>query len=125
MARVLEDVDTRTDEGRRPGVGLARGTEHEVTVNGTDGKVTATKADRDNDSDDRSRDAALAKVKGTATSADLENDHGKTTAWHVDVTDTKGNDQEVTVDAANGKVTAAKTDDDNDHGNDSGDHDED
>ncbi|MFI6358491.1 PepSY domain-containing protein [Streptomyces sp. NPDC050743] len=70
-------------------------------------------------------DAALAKVKGTATSAGLENDHDKTTAWHVDVTDTKGKDHEVTVDAANGKVTAAKTDDDNDHGNDSGDHDED
>ncbi|WP_336113927.1 PepSY domain-containing protein [Streptomyces sp. PTD9-10] len=119
----------------------SQGTEHEVTVNATDGKVTATKADQDNDSDDRSGDAALAKsaktdlakavdaalakVKGTATSAGLESDHGKNTAWHVDVTDTKGKDHEVTVDAANGKVTAAKTDDDNDHGSSSDDHDED
>ncbi|OLZ65388.1 hypothetical protein AV521_32455 [Streptomyces sp. IMTB 2501] len=114
-----------------------------MTVNATDGNVTATKADRDNDSDDRSGDAALAKptktdlevavdaalaeVEGTATSADLESDHGRTAAWHVDVTDTKGTDHEVTVDAANGKVTAAKTDDDrNDDSNSiSGDHDED
>ncbi|MER6026287.1 PepSY domain-containing protein [Streptomyces sp. NPDC001851] len=69
-------------------------------------------------------DAALTKVKGTATSADLENAHGKTTAWHIDVTDTKGHDHEATVDAANGKGTAAKTDEDDVHRSSPGDHDE-
>ncbi|MEW2624735.1 PepSY domain-containing protein [Streptomyces sp. NPDC048106] len=59
-------------------------------------------------------DAALAKVSGTATSADLEHNHG-TPAWHIDVTDSKGKNHEVTVDATTGKVTATKTDQNNDH----------
>ncbi|MEV5873316.1 PepSY domain-containing protein [Streptomyces sp. NPDC052101] len=149
LAGTVTAVDLDGQKGKpvwKVDVTDSKGTEHEVSVNATDGKVTATKADRDNDSDDRTGDAALAKsaksaktdlakavdaalaeVKGTATSADLENDHGRTTAWHVDVTDAKGNDHEVTVDAANGKVTAAKTDDDRNDDSDSasGGHDED
>ncbi|MFF9572431.1 PepSY domain-containing protein [Streptomyces sp. NPDC014685] len=106
------------------------GTEHEVTVDATTGKVTATRTDKDQDPDDRSYDAALAKsaktdlakavdaaldeVSGTATSAGLEKDHGTTPAWHIDVTNPKdkdqGRDHEVTVDATTGKVTAVRTD---------------
>lgn len=100
----------------------AKGAEHEVTVNAADGKVIAGRADRDEDADDH-RDAALAKtglgqavdtalnkVPGTATSAELDDDHGRTAAWHIDVTDDQGAAHEVTVDAQTGKVTATHTD---------------
>ncbi|MFF3392732.1 PepSY domain-containing protein [Streptomyces sp. NPDC002669] len=108
----------------------SHGTEHEVTVNATDGKVTATRTDKDQSPEDRSADAALAKsartdlakavdaalaeVDGTATSAGLENDHGTTPAWRIDVTNLKdrNKDHEVTVDATTGKVTATRTDED-------------
>ncbi|MQY40355.1 hypothetical protein SRB17_83880 [Streptomyces sp. RB17] len=145
VAGTVTAVDLDSQNGKavwKVDVTDSKGTKHEVTVNDTDGKVTATKADQDNDSDDRSGDealakaaktdlakavdAALAKVKGTATSADLDKHHGRTAAWHVDVTDAKGKDHEVAVDAQNGKVTAAKTDEDrNDNDSSSGDHDED
>ncbi|MGW1190037.1 PepSY domain-containing protein [Streptomyces sp. NPDC002559] len=112
----------------------SHGTEHEVTVDATDGKVTATRTDKDRSPDDRSADAALAKssrtdlakavdaalaeVDGTATSADLENDHGTTPAWHIDVTNPKDKNRnhEVTVDATTGKVTATGIDEDSDRG---------
>ncbi|MFB7956162.1 PepSY domain-containing protein [Streptomyces sp. NPDC056045] len=111
----------------------SRGIEHEVTVDAIDGKVTATRTDKDQDPDDRSADAALAKsartdlaeavgaalaeVDGTATSADLGNDHGTTPAWHIDITNpkNKNKDHEVTVDATTGKVTATRVDEDSDH----------
>ncbi|MFJ9729623.1 PepSY domain-containing protein [Streptomyces sp. NPDC101209] len=103
----------------------SKGTEHEVTVNAADGKVTGSKADQDDDHDAiaaksaktelaQAVNTALGKVPGTATSAELD-DHNGRAAWHVDVTDTKGTEHEVTVDAQSGKVTAAQTGDDHDH----------
>ncbi|GAA2193818.1 PepSY domain-containing protein [Streptomyces bangladeshensis] len=104
----------------------SRGTEHEVTVDAGTGKVTKAGTDRDDDGDDaalaksagtgvaRAVDAALAAVDGTATSAELDDDHGRSAAWHVDVTDTRSTEHEVTVDAGTGKVTATETDDDHD-----------
>ncbi|MFF4148489.1 PepSY domain-containing protein [Streptomyces sp. NPDC001698] len=102
----------------------AKGIEHEVIVNAADGKVTAGRADHDQDTDDsgdaalaksaktglgQAVDAALSKAPGTATSAELDDHHGKTAAWHVDVTDGQGTAHEVTVDAQTGKVTATHT----------------
>ncbi|PKW12152.1 Peptidase propeptide and YPEB domain-containing protein [Streptomyces sp. 1222.5] len=114
----------------------ARGTEREFTVDATDGMVTATATAKDDDSDDdaalaksagtdvtRAVDAALARIKGTATAAELEGEHG-TPVWHVDVTDAKGRDHEVTVGARSGKVTASEADDHHRHG-DSDDRDDD
>ncbi|MFF8866046.1 PepSY domain-containing protein [Streptomyces sp. NPDC015139] len=115
----------------------ARGTERAFTVDATDGTVTATGTAKDDDSDDddatlaksagtdatRAVDAALAKLKGTATAAELEGEHG-TPVWHVDVTDAKGRDHEVTVGARSGKVTASEADDHHRHGG-SDDHDHD
>lgn len=115
----------------------AKGTEHEVTVNTTSGKVTANRIDRDDsdhgDSDDEAAlarsaktglgqavDAALKKIPGTATSAELDDDNGRSAAWDIDVTDAKGAEHEVTVDARSGKVTAVRADDHHDR---SGDHD--
>ena len=72
----------------------------------------------------RAVNAALTEVPGTATSADWDDDHGRTAAWHVDVTDAKGTDHEVTVDARSGKVTAVHTDRDDDHSDDNGPNDD-
>ncbi|MFF2652977.1 PepSY domain-containing protein [Streptomyces sp. NPDC058045] len=55
-------------------------------------------------------DTATKSVPGTATSADLDDEHGKA-VWEVEVTDTKGTEHEVTVDATTGKVTEAGPDD--------------
>lgn len=114
----------------------ARGTEREFTVDATDGTVTATGTAKGDDSDDdaaltksartdvtRAVNAALARIKGTATAAELEGEHG-TPVWHIDVTDARGHDHEVTVGARSGKVTAAEADDDHRHGG-SDDHDDD
>ncbi|MEU6009495.1 PepSY domain-containing protein [Streptomyces sp. NPDC047453] len=102
----------------------AKGIEHEVIVNAADGKVTAGRADHDQDTDHsgdaalaksartglgQAVDAAFSKAPGTATSAELDDHHGKTAAWHVDVTDGQGTAHEVTVDAQTGKVTATHT----------------
>jgi uncharacterized membrane protein YkoI len=145
VAGTVTSVDLEGSQGKpvwNVDVTDSKGTEHEVTVNATDGKITATRTDRDDDSDNRSDDdaltkaaktdlakavdAALAKVNGTATSAGLENHHSTTRAWHVDVTDAKGTEHEVTINATDGKVTAAKNDDDgnDDSSNTSDDHDE-
>ncbi|WP_435270019.1 PepSY domain-containing protein [Streptomyces sp. 1222.5] len=117
----------------------ARSTERAFTVDATDGAVTATGTAKDDDSDDdaalaksagtdvtRAVDAALAKLKGTATAAELEGEHGMP-VWHVDVTDAKGRDHEVTVGARSGKVTASEADDHHRHGgsDDHDDHDDD
>ncbi|MFE9172956.1 PepSY domain-containing protein [Streptomyces kebangsaanensis] len=107
----------------------AKGTEHEVTVNATDGKATVGRADRDEDGDDHG-DAALAKsarigpgqavdtalgeVPGSATSAELGHDHGRRAVWRIDVTDDQGAEHEVTVDAHTGEVTATRSDGDAD-----------
>ncbi|MEV5080683.1 PepSY domain-containing protein [Streptomyces sp. NPDC056159] len=102
----------------------AKGVEHEVTVNAADGKTIVGKADHDEGADHRGDaalaksartglgqavDTALDKVPGTATSAELDDHHGKTAAWHVHVTDDRGAAHEVTVDAQTGKVTATHT----------------
>ncbi|MFF4361636.1 PepSY domain-containing protein [Streptomyces sp. NPDC001604] len=107
-----------------------KGVEHEVTVNAADGKVTGSKVDQDDDRDGAASlaksartglgqavDGVLAKVPGTATSAELDGDNGRTAAWHIDVIDAKGTDHEVAVDARSGKVTATHTDrnDDSNH----------
>ncbi|MFJ8031779.1 PepSY domain-containing protein [Streptomyces sp. NPDC096032] len=114
----------------------ARGTEREFTVDAADGTVTATGTAKDDDSDDdaalaksartdvtRAVNAALARIKGTATAAELEGEHG-TPVWHIDVTDARGHDHEVTVGARSDKVTAAEADDHHRHGG-SDDHDDD
>ncbi|MFK4266257.1 PepSY domain-containing protein [Streptomyces milbemycinicus] len=115
-------------------VATAKGAEHEVTMNATSGKVTAHRTDHD-DADDEAAlarsartglgqavDAALKKIPGTATSAELDDDNGRSAAWDIDVTDAKGAEHEVTVDARSGKVTAVQADDDHD---DHDDHEED
>ncbi|MCS0601193.1 PepSY domain-containing protein [Streptomyces sp. LP11] len=90
-----------------------------------DQRVTATTGtDTDTDRDDDSAllkvstvrigqaaDAATKSVPGTVTGAELDDHRGKP-VWEVDVTDAKGTEHEVTVDAANGKVTHTETDDD-------------
>ncbi|MFJ3809278.1 PepSY domain-containing protein [Streptomyces sp. NPDC090073] len=114
----------------------ARGIEREFTVDATDGTVTATGTAKDDDSDDdaalvkpartdvtRAVDTALARIKGTATAAELEAEHG-TPVWHIDVKDARGHDHEVTVGARSGKVTAEEADDHHRHGG-SDDHDDD
>ncbi|ADI10501.1 Propeptide PepSY amd peptidase M4 [Streptomyces bingchenggensis BCW-1] len=116
-------------------VASAKGAEHEVTVNATSGRVTAHRTDHD-DADDEAAlarsartglgqavDAALKKIPGTATSAELDDDNGRSAAWHIDVTDAKGAEHEVTVDARSGKVTAVQADDDHDDHDRSGDND--
>ncbi|MDW6063032.1 PepSY domain-containing protein [Streptomyces sp. FXJ1.4098] len=116
-------------------VATAKGAEHEVTVNATSGKVTAHRTDHD-DSDDEAAlarsaktglgqavDAALKKIPGTATSAELDDDNGRSAAWDIDVTDAKGAEHEVTVDARSGKVTAVRADDDHDDHDRPGDND--
>ncbi|KAK1178976.1 PepSY domain-containing protein [Streptomyces sp. NBS 14/10] len=108
----------------------AKGAEHEVTVNTTSGKVTANRTDHDDTDHDDTDEAALArsaktglgqavdaavkKIPGTATSAELDDDNGRSAAWDIEVTDTKGAEHEVTVDARSGKVTAVRADDDRD-----------
>ncbi|MFJ6562536.1 PepSY domain-containing protein [Streptomyces sp. NPDC091412] len=102
----------------------AKGIEHEVTVNAADGKVIAGRADRVGDTADpddaalaksartglgQAVDTALDKVPGTATSAELDDHHDRTAAWHIDVTDGQGAAHEVVVDARTGKVTATHT----------------
>ncbi|MGY4998819.1 PepSY domain-containing protein [Streptomyces sp. 900105245] len=114
----------------------ARGTEREFTVDAADGTVTAAGTAKDDDSDDdaalaksartdvtRAVNAALARIKGTATAAELESEHS-TPVWHIDVTDARGHDHEVTVGTRSGKVTAAEADDHHRHGG-SDDHDDD
>ncbi|MEU1819384.1 PepSY domain-containing protein [Streptomyces roseifaciens] len=54
-------------------------------------------------------DAALKSVSGTVVSAELDDDHGRTT-WDVEIIDGKGTEHDVTVDAASGKVTANTVD---------------
>lgn len=102
----------------------AKGAEHEVTVNTTSGKVTSNRIDHGDTDDDaalarsaktglgQAVDAALKKIHGTATSAELDDDSRRSVVWHVDVTDAKGAEHEVTVDARSGKVTGVQADDD-------------
>ncbi|MFE7231666.1 PepSY domain-containing protein [Streptomyces sp. NPDC002405] len=102
----------------------AKGIEHEVTVSAADGKVIAGRADRVGDTADhddaalaesartglgQAVDTALDKVPGTATSAELDDHHDRTAAWHVGVTDDRGVAHEVVVNAQTGKVTATHT----------------
>ncbi|MFC0600310.1 PepSY domain-containing protein [Streptomyces palmae] len=119
----------------------AHGTEHEVTVNALDGRIVATTVDEDDDSGDREGDArlarsaktdlatavdaALARVQGTATSAELEGDHGGTVVWQVEIADAKGGHHEVAVDARTGAVQAAEADVERGGHSGSGDHEED
>lgn len=106
----------------------SKGIEHEVMVNAADGKVTGSEVDQDDDHDGdaalaksaktglgQAVDAALDKVPGTATSAELDDGNGRFAVWEVDVTDAKGAEHEVTVDARSGKATATQTDDEYDH----------
>lgn len=130
VAGTVTSVDLEGEQGKadwKVEVVTDQGVEHEVTVNGADGKVTDSKVDQDDDRDGdlalvrsartdigRAVDAALGKVAGTVTSAESDEDHGRTAAWQVDVTDAKGAEHEVTVDAASGRVTATHTDHDDD-----------
>ncbi|MCZ0983552.1 PepSY domain-containing protein [Streptomyces diastatochromogenes] len=114
----------------------AKGTEHQIAVDATSGKVTGNKVDQDNDADNKDEaalaksakttlpkavDAARAKTSGTATSAELEKEHGKA-VWGVDVSDSHGTEHEVTVDDATGKATASTVDTHHDEYGKSDDH---
>ncbi|GHA65426.1 PepSY domain-containing protein [Streptomyces termitum] len=114
----------------------AKGTEHQIAVDATSGKVTGNKVDQDNDADNKDEaalaksakttlpkavDAARAKTAGTATSAELEKEHGKA-VWDVDVSDAKGTEHEVTVDDATGRATASTVDTHHDEYGTSDDH---
>ncbi|GAA2494069.1 PepSY domain-containing protein [Streptomyces longisporus] len=128
VAGTVTSVDLEGQQGKavwKVDVVTDKGVEHEVTVNAADGKVTGSRVDQDDDRDGdatpagpartdlgRAVDASLGKVPGTVTSAEFEDDHGRTAAWQVDVTDAKGTEHEVTVDAGSGEVTATDTDGD-------------
>lgn len=108
----------------------ADGTEHELTVNATDGSITRHEKDTDDDTDDwREAKALDAQTKtspadaakaaadkvggGIVTSVELEDD-ADTAGWDVDVTTDKGDFKSVLVDGASGKATEVYSDDDDD-----------
>lgn len=117
------------------------GTEHEVTVDGTSGKVTDHNKDADEDADDWNEAkaandqaktspedaaaAALDKVGGNGTVTSVELDDDSNAQWDVDVTTEDGKFKEVSVDATNGKVTDVYTDDDDNDGDDDSDDNDD
>ncbi|MYW32979.1 PepSY domain-containing protein [Streptomyces sp. SID2119] len=106
---------------------------HDVTVDATDGKVLKT---RDDDNDDRDRnaprsstvtlkqaaDAALKTAPGSITSIDLDDDdddddkgsRGNVLSWDVDIAGKDGRSHELRVDAKTGKVTVDRDDDGDD-----------
>ncbi|MEV4878852.1 PepSY domain-containing protein [Streptomyces cyaneofuscatus] len=106
---------------------------HDVTVDATNGKVLKT---RDDDNDDRDRnaprsspvtlnqaaDAALKTAPGSITSIDLDDDdddddngrRGDVLRWDVDITGKDGKQHELKVDAKTGKVTVDRDDDGDD-----------
>ncbi|MFH8372348.1 PepSY domain-containing protein [Streptomyces cyaneofuscatus] len=106
---------------------------HDVTVDATNGKVLKT---RDDDNDDRDRnaprsstvtlkqaaDAALKTAPGSITSIDLDDDDddddkgskGNVLRWDVDVAGKDGKQHELRVDAKTGKVTVDRDDDGDD-----------
>jgi len=136
VAGTVTSVDLEGRQGKavwKVDIVTDKGVEHEVTVNTADGKLSGSTVDQDDDRDadaapaesaridpGQAVDAALTKVPGTATSAELDDDNARTAAWQVDVTDANGADHEVTVDARSGKVTAAHTDHDDDSGHSDG-----
>lgn len=104
---------------------------HDVTVDATNGKVLKT---RDDDNDDRDRnaprsstvtlkqaaDAALKTAPGSITSIDLDDDDddkggkGNVLRWDVDIAGKDGKQHELKVDAKTGKVTVDRDDDGDD-----------
>jgi len=103
---------------------------HDVTVDATSGKVLKT---RDDDNDDRDRnaprsstvtlnqaaDAAVKTAPGSITSIDLDDDddddrQGKVLRWDVDIAGKDGKQHELSVDAKTGKVTVDRDDDGDD-----------
>ncbi|MFZ4265560.1 PepSY domain-containing protein [Streptomyces arboris] len=109
---------------------------HDVTVDATNGKVLKT---RDDDNDDRDRnaprsstvtlkqaaDAALKTAPGSITSIDLDDDdddddgrRGDVLYWDVDITGKDGKQHELRVDAKTGKVTVDRDDDGDDRADD-------
>ncbi|MFJ8843671.1 PepSY domain-containing protein [Streptomyces cyaneofuscatus] len=105
---------------------------HDVTVDATNGKVLKT---RDDDNDDRDRnaprsstvtlkqaaDAALKTAPGSITSIDLDDDddddkgsRGNVLRWDVDIAGKDGKSHELRVDAKTGKVTVDRDDDGDD-----------
>ncbi|RPF39007.1 PepSY domain-containing protein [Streptomyces sp. TLI_185] len=128
VAGTVTSVDLEGQQGKavwKVDIVTDKGVEHEVTVNAADGELSGSKVDQDDDRDadaalakspridlGQAVDAALTKVPGAASSAELDDDNARTAAWHVDVTDANGADHEVTVDARSGKVAAAHTDHD-------------
>lgn len=91
------------------------GTWHEVTVDAANGKVVATREERDQEDADEARDAlrgsrtdlveaaeaAAGARPGTVTSVSLDDD---TRAWEVELTE-NGAEHEVRVDPATGDTT--------------------
>lgn len=104
---------------------------HDVTVDATDGKVLKT---RDDDNDDRDRnaprssavtlnqaaDAALKTAPGTITAIDLDDDddddgrRGNVLRWDLDITGKDGKQHELKVDAKTAEVTVDRDDDGDD-----------
>ncbi|MFI7234776.1 PepSY domain-containing protein [Streptomyces cyaneofuscatus] len=106
---------------------------HDVTVDATTGKVMKT---RDDDTDDRDRnaprsstvtlnqaaDAALKTAPGSITSIDLDDDdddddkgsRGNVPRWDVDIAGKDGKQHELRVDAKTGKATVDRDDDGDD-----------
>ncbi|MFI7290249.1 PepSY domain-containing protein [Streptomyces anulatus] len=127
----LDDDDD--DNGRAVWELDVRGSDkkwHDVTVDAGNGKVLKT---RDDDNDDRDRnaprssavtlnqaaDAALKTAPGTVTSIDLDDDddddrRGNVLRWDIDVTGKDGKQHELRVDAKTGKVTVDRDDDGDD-----------
>jgi uncharacterized membrane protein YkoI len=124
----VEEAELDDEHGRTVweiDVLASNGTWRDVVVDAATGKVTANRADRPDDDDDRDEAAALRKAKvtvpdaagaaekavsGRVTSAEFENEHGRA-VWEADVTGRDGARHEVTVDAATGKVLAQERDD--------------
>lgn len=103
------------------------GTVHDVEVDAVTGKVFRSRADADQDADDRREvadrlkrarqtlqqavEAATGKKKGTVTDAELDDDDARRTFWSVDIV-TPGDWHRTTydIDAANGRILRERSD---------------
>jgi uncharacterized membrane protein YkoI len=103
------------------------GTVHDVEVDAVTGKVFRSRADAEQDADDRREvagrlgrarqslqqavEAATGKKKGTVTGAELDDDDARRTLWSVDIV-TPGDWYRTTydIDAANGRVLRERSD---------------
>ena len=104
-------ADERSEKAEAPGVEQEEGTEANEAAEGRAEAAEAAKLaplakiDRA-----QAEQAALAKVPGTATGAELGDENGNL-VWEIDVTAKDGTQHEVKVDAGNGTVLMAQVDD--------------